>query len=70
MDPEDFPLDAEECDECGAAEFVPDGRDQFGGTKTTGLCGACGYRRSPEDAAELAWSAEQDRAWERWSERD
>lgn len=56
-------LEPEECDECWRMTFLPDGFDMFGGTNSPGVCVACGYRRSPEDAYERALDVE----WERWS---
>jgi hypothetical protein len=58
-----FYLEPEQCDECWRITFIPDGLDQFGGTNSPGVCAACGYQRSAEDAYRLAVDAE----WERWS---
>lgn len=56
-------MDPEECDECFRRTFVPLGFDGSGGTRTVGLCIACGYQRD-EDTAWDMYMAEQ---WElRW----
>lgn len=56
-------MDPEECDECLRRTFVPLGYDDSGGTKTVGLCIACGYQRDQDTAWDL-YMAEQ---WElRW----
>jgi hypothetical protein len=59
-------LEPEECDECWRMTFLPEGFDMFGGTNSPGVCVACGYERSEEDAYERALDVE----WERWSARD
>jgi hypothetical protein len=56
-------MEPEECDECWRMTFVPDSLDEFGGTNSPGVCVACGYQRSAEDARRLALKAE----WDRWS---
>ena len=53
--------DLEECDECWRNTFLPDGRDEFGGTNSAGRCVACGYERDEDAARGLAVDAELDR---------
>ena len=58
-----FYLDPEECPACWRLTFLLDGFDDFGGTNASGMCVACGHRRSEHQARDLALAAE----WERWS---
>ena len=46
----------EDCEECWRPTFLPSGWDDNGGTLTEGVCIACGYQRSAEDAEEAAFS--------------
>ncbi|HSH60815.1 MAG TPA: hypothetical protein VK988_14495 [Acidimicrobiales bacterium] len=40
----------EDCPECWRPTFLPSGWDVFGGTCSPGVCIACGYERSDEEA--------------------
>ena len=54
--------DPEYCDECWRHTFVIRGWDAFGGTKSPGVCLACGYERSEEEAYDQAVSEAIKRA--------
>lgn len=51
----------ESCDECGRPSFLPSEWDVNGGTASPGVCIACGYQRSDEEAWNLAIDAAIER---------
>lgn len=56
-------MEPEHCDECYRRTFLPLGYDASGGTKTVGLCIACGHQRDEDEA----WEMYLEEQWElRW----
>lgn len=57
--------DPENCESCWRPTFLPSGWDMFGGTDSPGICIACGYERTHQEAEDRAIGEAIRRAVER-----